>query len=207
MNIAKFSIGDIYGELTIIEDKGIRNSKRHVLVKCSCGNEVVTLLTYMRSGQKKSCGCLWQRAIKKSNTVHGDSKSRLYRIYSAMKDRCNFKGHKHYKNYGGRGVKVCEPWLSSYKEFRGWALENGYDDSLTLDRIDNDGNYSPENCRWVSQKEQMRNTRINVYVTIGDETKTVIEWCEKFGVNPHTAYTRIKRGWNHVDAVSKKPKK
>lgn len=207
MNVSKFNLGDIYGQLTIIGDKGIVNGNRHVQVRCDCGNESETRLAYLRSGNKKSCGCMWRKVIKERNTKHGDSNSLLYRVYSGMKERCFSKNHKSYRNYGGRGITVCEEWKDSYDSFKDWALSNGYKEKLTLDRVDNNGNYSPENCRWTTYSEQNRNTRTTVKITVDGETKSLSDWCEINGINYNTAHTRIARGWNPAEAVSKKPRK
>lgn len=147
---------------------------------------------------------------------HGGSKrgrrERLYAVWNMMKQRCGDPNNKSYKNYGGRGVSVCDAWKNSYKEFRDWALANGYDDNAethkcTIDRIDNNGDYCPENCRFVSAKEQSRNTRRNRIITYNGETKTLAEWGEATGIYYLTIHYRIKNGWSIEDALTIKPEK
>ncbi|WP_238917369.1 hypothetical protein [Clostridium sp. YIM B02555] len=110
---------------------------------------------------------------------------RIYNIWSNMKQRCTNLRNSQYKNYGGRGISVCDEWINSYSSFKEWALSNGYKDNLTIDREDNNGNYEPNNCRWVTRKVQQRNTRANVNITIDGTTKCIKEWCVFFFVNKY----------------------
>lgn len=141
---------------------------------------------------------------KNPNYKHGMKGSRLYSIYHNMKTRCYNKNSLSFHNYGGRGVKVCEEWLNNFISFYMWSIDNGYDNYLTLDRINNDGNYEPNNCRWVTVRKQSLNRRDNHYVTINKTTKTLIEWCEYYNINYRTVQDRIRRGWNEYDALTKK---
>lgn len=139
-------------------------------------------------------------------TKHGMHGTRLYRVWSAVKARCYGKNHPTYKNYGARGIKMCDEWRDDFKQFYDWSMANGYDDTAekyacTLDRIDVNGDYEPSNCRWVAQKQQCNNTRHNIRATINGETRTVAEWCDITGVNRKTAYTRIRNGWPIEKAV------
>ena len=132
---------------------------------------------------------------------HGEYKTRLHKAWRSMKERCLYKTSVGYKNYGGRGITVCQEWLKSYIAFRDWSYANGYDPNAafgecTLDRIDVNGNYEPSNCRWVPQKIQSNNVRRNRRITYNGETHTIAEWAEKLGVNYHSLYTRIDRGWS-----------
>lgn len=133
---------------------------------------------------------------------HGFYGTRLYEIWRAMKKRCHLKTHIHYKNYGGRGIVVCDEWKNDSKTFFEWALSNGYRDDLTIDRIDNNGNYEPSNCRWVSVKTQCRNTRKNHLITYNGETRCLIEWSELTGIKHTTIDERLKRGWTVEQALT-----
>lgn len=131
--------------------------------------------------------------------IHGESYTRLHKVWNGMKQRCNDPNGKEYDRYGGRGIRVCEEWLS-YVNFRDWALANGYDATApkgvcTLDRIDNDGNYEPSNCRWVSLSEQYANKSNLHYITYCGETLSVSQWSKRTGIKFHTLLYRIKRGW------------
>lgn len=133
-------------------------------------------------------------------------KPRLHNIYSHMKSRCYNKNNDAYNYYGGRGVKVCDEWLNDPNIFYKWALENGYSNELTLDRIDVNGNYEPCNCRWVSRKVQMCNTRRNKFITYKGVTKTIQEWAEELRIKPRTLHNRLYRSKMDVDLAFKKDK-
>ena len=119
-----------------------------------------------------------------------------------MKDRCYRKTHIHYNRYGGRGITVCPEWEHSYETFRDWALSHGYADDLSIDRIDNDKGYSPENCRWISLKIQNRNRRSNHLITYQGKTQTVVEWAEELGIPAGILHQRIYRGWSDEDILT-----
>jgi len=177
--------GQQFGRLTVIREQKKRKNKRKIwLCQCQCGRKKSVAGAELRSSQTKSCGCYRreiasQRAIQ-THTKHGDAgknPSRLYRIWHNMKKRCSCKNDKDYKNYGGRGIKVCKAW-HDYRAFRKWALAHGYREDLQIDRINNDGNYTPKNCRWVTHNENARNTRRTRWITINRKTKSLAEWCE-----------------------------
>lgn len=131
--------------------------------------------------------------MHKLNIKHGKYNTRLHSIWNSMITRCYSKHRKSYKNYGGRGIVVCIEWRNDFMTFYNWAYENGYNDKLTLDRINNDGNYEPNNCRWVDYKTQARNRRSNKMFTINDETHCLMEWCEILNVNYWKAQARVKK--------------
>lgn len=140
---------------------------------------------------------------KNPNYKHGMKGSRLYSIYYNMKNRCYNKNSLSFHNYGERGIKICKEWLNNFVNFYEWSIKNGYDDCLTLDRINNDGDYEPNNCRWTTKREQSLNRRDNHCITINETTKTLIEWCEYYNINYSTVRDRIHRGWKEYDALTK----
>lgn len=137
-------------------------------------------------------------------TIHNMSHSRLYQIWNSMKQRCSNPNAISYVRYGKRGIKVCDEWESSFEAFRDWSLENGYSDDLTIDRIDNNGNYCPENCRWATNKEQQNHTSYNRPYTYNGETHNIMEWAEKTGIHPNMLYKRLYRGWSIQKALTTK---
>lgn len=132
---------------------------------------------------------------------------RISRVYWNMKTRCYNPSSNKYHSYGARGIKVCDEWKNSFKKFKEWALSNGYADNLTIDRINNDGNYEPSNCRWVTNKQNTNNTRKNRIITYNGKTHTMSEWCEILGVKLQTLSARIYRGWSLEDVMTKPIKK
>lgn len=203
MNYSEY-IGMRFGKLTVIEQTGISKSHKPLfLCHCDCGNEKVVDLYSMRSGHTQSCGCYNKERLREANTVHGGScGDRLHTTWGHMVYRCS---NKNMTNYGGRGISVCEEWRNSYESFRDWALGNGYRDDLTIDRIDNNGNYCPENCRWATNRTQANNTRRNHNLTAFGETKTVTEWSRVYGVKYNTILSRLNKGWSVEAAISTPP--
>lgn len=185
--------GRTFGELNVV--CRAKNVGRHSAwkCKCSCGNVVRISSTHLLSGHTKSCGHL---VVK-----HRETGTRLYRIWRGIKTRCGLPEDIHYAAYGGRGISVCKEWEQSYESFRKWALANGYKDDLSLDRINNDGNYCPENCRWATVKQQSRNRRSNVYYELRGTRLTVPEWSERSGVKAKTIRERLRRGWGLEKAI------
>ena len=188
--------GQRFGRLTVekrvenyVSPKGLKFSQW--LCKCDCGNECTVRSIHLRTGYIQSCGCL---KLKQN----GNTTKRLWKVWDAMIHRCENKNDKHYSDYGGRGIKVCDEW-HSYDNFESWALSSGYDSDApfskcTLDRIDFDGNYAPDNCRWVDQQTQANNTRRNRYLTYHGVKHTFAEWSRIYNLKSDYIASRVNKG-------------
>ena len=146
-----------------------------------------------------------QKGENNGHYKHGGKGTKLYEVWCCMKARCYNPTSKSYSRYGGRGISVCNEWKESFIAFRNWAYENGYKQGLSLDRIDNNGNYKPSNCRWATMKEQANNQNHSLKIEYKRETKSLTEWAEVLGIKQHTLYHRIyKSGWNIERAFTEK---
>lgn len=195
--------GKKFGLLTVIEYAGVHITPcgtRRNLWKCicDCGNETTVQGTSLKSGSTKSCGCWKYSKIKEHNTKHGGVHDRLYGIWKNMKRRCNNPNDKRYEAYGGKGIKVCLEWSNSYQSFKEWAYANGYDDSAefqkcTLDRINNNGDYEPSNCRWVDKITQANNTSKNHHVELNGIIMTIAEFARVMNISKNHAWYYIDK--------------
>lgn len=201
--------GQRFGMLYVIErcNDYISPSGRHTVrwkCKCDCGNIKEITACHLKSGEYVSCGCYHMKRFLASGVdyrfkkKHGMCQTRIYREYRNMKYRCSNPNSPGYHNYGGRGIKVCSEWLgeNGFENFYNWSINNGYDDKLTLDRIDVNGDYEPSNCRWVDWETQYNNTTKSVKLTYNGRTMTATQWARELGVDRHTIYDRIRNGWS-----------
>ena len=195
-------IGQRFGRLTVLEEAERKGEKSRWLCKCDCGCTTIVATSNLTSGHTKSCGCSRVDALRQTATKHGFGHTRLYNVWSLMRKRCSNAKCKEYADYGGRGISVCKEWQSSFESFQEWALSSGYKDGLTIDRIDNDGNYEPSNCRWVTMKKQCNNRRSNHYCEYKGEQYTIAELSEISGVSYEKLKQRIiKLKWPIEKAV------
>ena len=184
-----------FGMLTVIRRENNDNS-RHVmyLCQCECSNMVIVRGDHLTSSKTRSCGCLFKKSLlnNKKNYRHGKYGSRIYHIWCAMKRRCNNPNAINYDRYGEKGITVCTEW-TEFSNFYEWAINHGYAENLTIDRIDTNEQYNPSNCRWVTYKKQNNNKRNNFFITFNEKTHTLHEWSEILNINYNTLWRRIKR--------------
>lgn len=194
--------GKTFNGLTAIKPIGKYKSGNTIwLCKCECGNFCEVESHLLRSGKQKSCGCYPSERMKIMNTKHNGFGTRLYEIWRQMNRRCYGKNTKAYKDYGGRGISICEEW-HDFDTFRKWAFSSGYTDSLTIDRIDVNGNYCPENCRWATVKEQANNRRSCHFVEYQGENHTISEWADIYGINQVRLWDHLSRcNWDMGKAL------
>lgn len=199
--------GHVYGRLTVIEESGKTPQGFYIWrCKCSCGNDHHVPIQYLRSGNTKSCGCTHNEARVKRCTTHGlaprgQRRHKAYVSWAGMKYRCDVPECAGYADYGGRGITYNEKW-STFEGF--WEDMGGtWEEGISIDRVDVNGNYTKENCRWASPKEQARNKRTNRLIEYAGEVRCLTEWCEILGLSPKRISARIQRGWPVCDAFQK----
>jgi hypothetical protein len=195
-------IGERHGRLVCI-GKDPDRDKRYYLYKCDCGNVKSIIQDNVKRGATVSCGCYHDNPPIPSHLKHGLSHTRIDHIYKTIIARCYYPSNNRYSIYGGRGIVMCDEWKNDKTKFFEWAFSNGYSENLTIDRIDPDGNYCPENCRWVDYVVQANNKKNNHRETIDGETHTIAEWSRISGINPLLINNRIRRGWTPKEAVFK----
>ena len=186
--------GKRFGYWTVLKRAQNKGKRVFWLCRCVCGNVKIVQGTSLKNGVSKSCGCKKSENHFKSHGLHDTA---LYRKWARVKNRCFNRNDKMYKHYGERDITMCDEWKNDFKAFYNWSMKNGYKENLELDRIDNDGNYCPENCRYVTHQENLRNMKRPLKVTFKGETKPLIDWCDELNLNYHTVYNRIYNlGWN-----------
>ena len=199
--------GKRFGKLTVIKK---HNQDKwggwNWLCMCDCGNETVVSGGHLRGLKTKSCGCSRKET---KNFTHKMTGSRLYKVWRAMKSRCYYEKSEMFKHYGGRGITVCDEWKNSFISFYDWSIKNGYDENAergqcTIDRIDVNGNYEPNNCRWATIKQQANNTRRNHLIKYNGKTQTVSQWANELGVEPDSIFSRLQKGFTEEEALSLK---
>lgn len=202
--------GQRFGKILVIgviDESGGGGVHKKWLCRCDCGTEWVVKSSHLVSGQTQCKKCR-DKNFCKAGVKHGYSTERLYHIWRGMQKRCYNKNSKSYVQYGGRGIRVCDEWgadskdISGYLVFRNWALSSGYSDDLSIDRIDVDGSYCPDNCRWADFHTQHTNKRNTVILTVDGVTMPLVDWSDKSGIKQSTIRRRIKHGWSAKDAVT-----
>lgn len=193
--------GQRFGRLKVIGVDDRNTRKTYFLCECDCGTVKSIRSDGLLSGAVKSCGCLKreQDEINLDRTTHNMSSTRLYQIWQGMRGRCYNKHDPRYERYGGRGITVCDEW-QEFSSFYEWSLRNGYQENLTIDRINNEEGYRPNNCRWATNEMQANNRGSNINITIGNSTRTLTQWCELFQVDYASTLSRYKRnGFISID--------
>lgn len=185
--------GQRFGRLVAIEHVGFASNRVTLWrCKCDCGNETIVRQGNLNSGTTRSCGCLDIDRTKEANTTHGQSHTRIFNIWSKIKERCYNPKRPAYKNYGGKGVVMCDEWRNDFQIFYNWAMTNGYQDDLTIDRINSNGNYEPSNCRWLTLSENVRFRNATVFITVGELSLTIHDWAIRINIDPATLMSRYK---------------
>ena len=196
-------VGNKYGKLLVVESCGQKANDRHYFskVRCECGKEYLVPDTELIYGRRRGC-----TSCGNGSWIHGKTNTKLFNVWASMKQRCLDKNHKNYKDYGGRGIKICDEWLNDFKTFYEWAMSNGYKEELSIDRIDNNGNYEPSNCRWADLITQANNKRNSRIITYKGKTDTLPNWARKYNIHPTTLAFRLKNGWSVERALNLRPK-
>lgn len=193
-----------FGHLTVIREVGREHKEIVWECKCDCGN-IVHRKSYEIRHKLTNCGCMTKDILREKNSRHGLYGTRIHRTYTNMKTRCYNPHYYLFKNYGGKGITICDEWLgeNGLKNFADWSMKNGYSDKLSIDRIDNSKGYSPENCRWVDMRTQQNNRTNNRILSCGGESHTMAEWSKISGIPYFAIQGRLSRGWSEQDAVSR----
>lgn len=198
--------GKRFGRLTVIKRGENKWNHPAWICLCDCGNEVHVLGDSLRNGSTNSCGCFRKEVTSKLKSTHcmssNGKRHRLYSIWAQMKNRCYNPNVPAYKYYGDRGITICDEWKDDFIEFYTWAISNGYQDNLSIDRIDVNGGYCPENCRWADAVTQANNTRSNRMLTLNGKTQTLAEWCRELNLDYRVMEHRAWRGWSDEEVLT-----
>lgn len=207
----KMLTGQRFGRLLVLYDTGERKNRYVVWrCRCDCGGEVDVTTNNLASGHTKSCGCYNRERTIETHTIHGmarhGGRHPVYIVWRGMLQRCENPNALEYRNYGGRGIKVCDEW-HEFISFRDWALAHGWQKGLTLDRIDNNAGYSPDNCHWTTRKAQARNRRTNRLVTFNGKTQTIVDWAEEMDISYSVLSSRINKLYWPIECALTEPVK
>ena len=195
--------GQRFGKYTVISR--VENNKHDMamwLCQCDCGTQKIVMGSSLRRGLILSCGCYHKEKVSQLQTTHGQSKTRLFHLWQSIKARCNNPNNKHYSYYGGRGISLCPEWESDFSRFAEWAHNNGYDDTLTIDRIDPDKGYEPSNCKWSTRQEQQSHLRNCRIFEINGVSHPLNTWCKIYNMPHETVRKRLEKGWDIEKALS-----
>lgn len=192
MSIPYNLLGRQFGYLTVVErlQNYRKDGRVYWLCNCKCGKTNIVPTYRLTDGTTKSCGC---RKFESHNATHGMKHTRIYDIWCGIVQRCYNPNNKSYSRYGARGITMCDIWRNSFESFNTWAIENGYTENLTIDRIDNNGNYSPDNCRWTDFETQMNNRRSNIRIQNDGKDLTLAQWCRLNGANYKASWAKRKK--------------
>lgn len=198
-------VGKKINHLTVLECVGHKGKKVLWKCLCDCGKYVYANTNALTGNHTISCGCWKRNQLINRNTKHNQSKTKLYNVWIAIKKRCNNNTDTNYPRYGGRGIKICNEWENDYNAFYQWSINNGYCEGLTIDRIDNNGDYTPLNCRWTNKYKQANNRSNNRIITINHISKTIAEWCRFYNTSETMIRARLSNGWEPIKALTTPP--
>jgi len=197
-------IGDRFSRLKVIAITKNKDNRTRYKCECDCGNVVCVEARFLFNGDSMSCGCFARETFIKRNTKHGGSKTRVYKIWEGMKARCNNSNNPSFEYYGKRNISICDEWEKEFMNFYSWAMSNGYRDDLTIERINNDGNYEPSNCKWATPKEQNNNTRHNRIVEYEGNKFNLTQLSEKYNIPFSVLKHRLNKNWG-INVAIKTP--
>lgn len=185
--------GLTFGRLTVVRRVENKGTSAAWECECTCGRKCVVIGANLRRGLQQSCGCLRSEKLSEAASTHKSSKTRLFTIWMSMIHRCENPTNTAYRNYGKRGIRVCPEW-HEFVTFQEWAIQNGYNENLSIDRINNEQGYNPSNCRWVTMKEQQNNRTNNRIIEINGIKKTMAQWADETGISTRTIWYRLSVG-------------